>query len=334
MAKTIDIVKEKILGQVLSQDELENIMVEFRYHLIENGDFDDDEDVEVIRFTNYSSHIWVNVERDEDRSVLVTNVRRISRTEYESTRSEPFRSYEDFEIIMNHFMDKKFYHHWITAWLMTSLGRRIGDTVHLKWSDIYRKNGQYRARLTQLKEEKTGKKLAPILNALAKQKIEEYIELTGIRPMQHYDERIVTTSSAAFRKQFDIAVSTTKIEGKLSPHSFRKWYANTIYRLHPQDADNLMIVQTLLGHSSPEITKIYIGEIDKKQDKYNEDYSAYMIARGNGIDTDISNSPVVVNRAEDIRNILSKCWDMAQGGNVEKFDGINKLLKMIEQCMV
>ena len=109
MARTIDKIKEKILEQVLSQDELENIMVESHYYLIEDGDFDDSEDTEVIRFTNYSSHIWVDIERDEDRSVLVTNVRRISRTEYESTRSEPFRSYEDFEKIMNHFMDKKFY---------------------------------------------------------------------------------------------------------------------------------------------------------------------------------------------------------------------------------
>lgn len=333
MAKTIDVIKEKILGQVLSQDELENIMVESHYHLIEDGDFDDSEDTEVIRFTNYSSHIWVDIERDEDRSVLVTNVRRISRTEYESTRSEPFRSYEDFEKIMNHFMDKKFYHHWITAWLMTSLGRRIGDTVHLKWSDIYRKNGQYRARLTQLKEEKTGKKLAPILNALAKQKIEEYIELTGIKPMQHYDERIVITSSAAFRKQFDIAVSATKIEGKLSPHSFRKWYANTIYKLHPQDADNLMILQTLLGHSSPEITKIYINEIDKKQDKYNEDYSAYMIARGNGINMDISNSPTISVQSDDFRNLLSKLYDMGHNGE-DKFESINKIICMAEQCMI
>lgn len=333
MAKTIDRIKEKILGQVLSQDELENIMVEFRYHLIEDGDFDDGEDTEVIRFTNYSSYIWVDVERDEDRSILVANVRRINRTEYEPTRSEPFRSYEDFEKIMNHFMDKKFYHHWITAWLMTSLGRRIGDTVHLKWSDIYRKNGQYRTRLTQLKEEKTGKKLAPILNALAKQKIEEYIELTGVKPMQHYDEKIVTTSSAAFRKQFDIAVSVTKIEGKLSPHSFRKWYANTIYKLHPQDADNLMIVQTLLGHSSPEITKIYIGEIDKKQDKYNEDYSAYMIAKSNGINVDISNSPVVALKSDDFRELLSKCWDMAKSG-AEKFEGINELLRLSEKSML
>ncbi len=333
MAKTIDKIKEKILEQVLSQDELENIMHEYSYHLIENDNFDNDEDLEVIRFTNYSSHIWVEVERDEDRSVLITDVKRISRTEYESTRSESFRSYEDLQKIMDFFIEKNFYHHWITAWLMTSLGRRIGDTVHLKWSDIYRKNGQYRERLTQLKEEKTGKKLAPIINVLAKQKIEEYIELTGIKPMQHYDERIVNTSEAAFRKQFNIAVNTTKIEGKLSPHSFRKWYANTIYRLHPQDADNLMIVQTLLGHSSPEITKIYISEIDKKQDKYNEDYSNYMISKHNGIDVDISNSPVVSLKADDFRELLSKCFDFATNGK-DKFESINKIIGMAEQMMI
>lgn len=329
MARTTDIIKEKILEQVLSQDELENIMSEYRYHPVEK-----DDDTDTIKFTNYSSQIWIDGEKDNDGNILISNVRSVNRLENEPTRVEPFRTYEDLEKVMNYFKDNGYYNHWITGWLMTSLGRRVGDTIALKWSDVFRKDGKYRERLTQLKEEKTGKKLAPRLNALARLKIDEYIEMVGIKPMKCYNDQIVDTSSAAFRKMTKKAIEVTGIEGCLSTHSYRKFYANTIYRLHPQDADNLMIVQTLLGHSSPEITKIYIGEIDKKQDKYNEDYSAYMIARGNGIDTDISNSPVVVNRAEDIRNILSKCWDMAQGGNVEKFDGINKLLKMIEQYMV
>lgn len=326
--RTIDKIKERTLEQVLSLSELENIMSDFRYHPVEK-----DDDTDTIKFTNYSSQIWIDGEKDNDGNILISNVRSVNRLDPEPTRVEPFRTYEDLEKVMNYFKDKGYYNHWITGWLMTSLGRRVGDTIALKWSDVFRKDGKYRERLTQLKEEKTGKKLAPRLNALARLKIDEYIEMVGIKPMHHYDEPIVDTSSAAFRKMVKKAIDSVGLEYSLSTHSFRKFYANTIYRLHPQDADNLMIVQTLLGHSSPEITKIYIGEIDKKQDKYNEDYSAYMIARGNGIDTDISNSPIVALKSDDFRELLSKCFDMAQDGE-DKFTAINKIIGMSENIMI
>lgn len=328
MSRTIDKIKEKILEQVLSQDELENIMIEYHYHPVEK-----DNDTDTIKFTNYSSQIWINGEKDNDGNILISNVRSVNRLDPEPTRVEPFRTYEDLEKVMNYFKDNGYYNHWITGWLMTSLGRRVGDTIALKWSDVFRKDGKYRERLTQLKEEKTGKKLAPRLNALARLRIDEYIEMVGIKPMQHYDEQIVDTSSAAFRKMVKKAIDSVGLEYSLSTHSFRKYWANTIYRLHPQDADNLMIVQTMLGHSDVMTTKIYINEIDKKQDKYNEDYSAYMISRGNGVDIDISNSPIVPLKAEDFRELLSKCWDMAQNGE-DKFKAINELIGMSEQMMV
>ena len=328
MARTIDKIKERTLEQILSLTELENIMSEFRYHPVEK-----DDDTDTIKFTNYSSQIWIDGEKDNDGNILISNVRSVNRLDPEPTRVEPFRTYEDLGKVMDYFKDNGYYNHWITGWLMTSLGRRVGDTIALKWSDIFRKDGKYRERLTQLKEEKTGKKLAPRLNALARLKIDEYIEMVGVNPMKHYDEPIVDTSSAAFRKMTKKAIDVTGIEGNLSTHSYRKWYANTIYRLHPQDADNLMIVQTLLGHSSPEITKVYIGDIDKKQDKYNEDYSVYMIAKGNGINTEISNSPTISVQSDNFRDLLSKLYDMGRDGE-DKFEAINKIIGMAESLMV
>lgn len=328
MAKVIDSIKKDILEQVLSLNELENIMSVYRYSLVEK-----DGETDTIKFTNYSSQIWIDGEIDGSGNILVSNVRSVNRLENESTRVEPFRTYEDLEKVMSYFKDNGYYNHWITGWLMVSLGRRVGDTISLKWSDVFRKDGKYRERLTQLKEEKTGKKLAPILNALAKQKIDEYISMVGIKPMQHYFEPIVDTSSAAFRKMVKKAIDSVGLEYSLSTHSFRKYWANTIYRLHPQDADNLMIVQTMLGHSDAMTTKVYINEIDRKQDKYNEDYSNYMIARENGINVDISNSPVIALKADDFRELLSECFDMAKEGK-DKFEAVNELIGMSEKLMV
>ncbi len=328
MARKTDIIKEKILNEVLSMTELENIMAEFEYVPVESED-----DTEIIKFTNYSSQIWIEGETDTEENILVSNVSVVSRVESEPTRVEAFRSYEDLEKVLNWFWDNCHYNHWITAWLMTALGRRVGDTCNLKWSDIYKKDGKYRDRLTQLKEEKTGKKVAPILNALAKMKIEEFVSTTEAVPMDRYMEKIVDTKPSAFRKMLKKAVSEVGLTYDISTHSFRKFWANTIYRLNPQDADNLMIVQSMLGHSSPEITKIYIGEIEKKQDKYMEKYSDYLISKGQGIDAEISNSPMMVIKAEDFREILSRCWDMSANG-ISKFDGINELIGIAENCMV
>lgn len=216
---------------------------------------------------------------------------------------------------------------------MVSLGRRVGDTIALKWSDLFLRDGLYRERLTTLKEEKTGKVVGVKLNALAKYYIEEYCKLVKIKPVDHYKEKIFSSSDAAFRKMLKQAVQVIGLTYPISTHSFRKYYANTMYKLHPQDADNLMIVQTMMGHSDLETTKIYINEIDRKQDIYNNDYADYMLKMKDGIEVEISNSPMLSIRWEDFREILSKCWDMAQNGE-DKFNGINNLIGMAENCMV
>jgi hypothetical protein len=64
-----------------------------------------------------------------------------------------------------------------------------------------------------------------------------------------------------------------------------------------------------------------------------EKYSDYIISKGQGIDMEISNSPMMVIKAEDFRDILSKCWDMSQSG-ISKFDGINELIGIAENCIV
>lgn len=331
MAKKIDKMKNDMIGEVFSPTELENYMHDYDFVIVES---DESEDIQnVIKFTNYNSQIWVECEIDEENNILILNLKSVSKINSESTRVEPFRTYQDLEKVLNYFKKNGMYHHWFTSCLMVSLGRRVGDTIALKWSDLFLQNGLYRERLTTLKEEKTGKVVGVKLNALAKYYIEEYCELVKIKPMEHYNKRIFSNGDAAFRKMLKQAVQVTGLTYPISTHSFRKFYANTIYRLHPQDADNLMIVQTMMGHSDLETTKIYINEIDRKQDVYNNDYADYMLKMKDGVDVEISNSPILSVKWEDFREILSKCWDMAQNGE-DKFNGINNLIGMAEKCMV
>lgn len=331
MARKIDTMKKDMVGEVFSPTELENYMHDYDFVIVESDEPENAQNV--IKFTNYKSQIWIECEIDEENNILILNLKSISKINSESTRVEPFRTYQDLEKVLNYFKENRMYHHWFTSCLMVSLGRRVGDTIALKWSDLFLQNGSYRERLTTLKEEKTGKVVGVKLNALAKYYIEEYCKLVKVKPMEHYKEKIFSSSDAAFRKMLKQAVQATGLTYPISTHSFRKYYANTIYKLHPQDADNLMILQTMMGHSDLEITKIYINEIDRKQDAYNNDYSDYMLKMKDGVDVEISNSPILSVRWEDFREILSKCWDMAQNGE-DKFNGINNLIGMAEKCMV
>lgn len=331
MARKIDKMKNDIIGEVLSMTELENYMHEFDFVPIESDESNNIENL--IKFTNYRSQIWIEGEIDEENNILVANLKSISKIDSEPTRVEPFRTYEDLGKVLAYFKDNQMYHHWFTSCLMVSLGRRVGDTISLKWSDLFLPNGEYRERLTTLKEEKTGKIVGVKLNALAKFYIEEYCKITDIDPMKHYKERIFSNSDAAFRKMLKQAIGVSGLTYPISTHSFRKYYANTIYKLHPQDADNLMIVQTMMGHSDLETTKIYINEIDRKSDQFGDDYADYMLKKKNGEEIEISNSPILSMPWEDFREILSKCWDMAANGE-DKFDGINKLIGMAERLMI
>ena len=58
-----------------------------------------------------------------------------------------------------------------------------------------------------------------------------------------------------------------------------------------------------------------------------------MLKMKDGLEVEISNSPILSVRWEDFREILSKCWDMAQNGE-DKFDGINNLIGTAEKCMI
>lgn len=330
MAREIDKYKQDLVSEVVSYTELENYMYAAGYVLVET---DDGEKDGIIRFTNFKREIWVYGELDDGNNILVTKITSSTKKKGEYTKSDPFYSYQDLEKVLNYFKDRDKWHHWLAGWLCVALGRRIGDTLSLKWSDVYNQNGTYKSRITTLKEEKTGKVLGVRINALAQAVIDEYRQHCNIRLDEVYNRKIFSTGAAAFRAALKEAVNVTEIQGNISTHSSRKFYANTLYKLHDSDMDNLKVIQTILGHSSEEITKIYIGEIDRKIDKYNADYADYLLGMMQGKEMELDHSPIVRLRANDFRQLLTEALSLgAMGGN--NLDGFNKLLKLAEEKML
>ena len=156
MASTLDKMRKALENQGMSYNEVEDYMYSNGYFPVETED-DTTED-NIIRFTNYKRELWVYVTEDEENDEYIEKITPVTKKKDEATRTDPFASYEDFEAVLTYFKSKEQWHHWFTGWLCASLGRRVGDIVSLKWSDLFHQNGTFRERMTTLKEEKTKSK--------------------------------------------------------------------------------------------------------------------------------------------------------------------------------
>lgn len=333
MATTLEKIKSIISDEILTESKLDNIMCNFGFMPV-----DDDSEDDIIKYTNSRSQVWCDIVRDEDGNIIVDNVRQATKEKGE-TEVDPIHSFEDLKKIMDSFYKKKQYHHWLNAMLQTLLGRRVGDIISLKWSEFYLRNGESRDRLKTLKEEKTDKIIGLKQTDYIKEILSHYCELTGVNPMENYNERIFNVEAQTFRKAFKKVVEGLDIRYDISCHSFRKFFGNQSYKLHPNDPDRIKIIQYLFGHSSEEITRRYIGEIDERMDKYMDDMSIATKAYLEGENYEIDNSPVVHFRTQDIRKIVSDIYlkgKQSALSNDEKndIDIINDLLTEVERIRV
>jgi len=210
--------------------------------------------------------------------------------------------------------DTKHYDYWLACTLMVAMGKRVGDTLSFKWSDLFLSNGEYRNKLTGFEDEKTDKNVHTRINAYARQCIDEYLNLTEINPIEHYNEKVFDKSYKSLYRAVSDVLKDINYNYPITIHSFRKYHANTLYKLHPQDADNLTIVQMTLGHSDPLITKGYIGYIDEKIDKYNADFGDFMVKYSNNEVPEIDRTPIITIKTTQFRELLLKAYQNCKDG--------------------
>lgn len=330
--KQIDKWKKELYGRKFSEVELDNLMYNHNFIPIE---CDEVQDEGVLKYLNETKQIWLAVSQDDDNMISIKDVKFVTKVLGASTKVDPFHSFEDLNKVLLYFWNKHQYHHWLCANLMVSFGRRVGDTLSLSWSDLFLLNGEYKDRLSSLKEEKTGKIVGVRIHAYAKECIDRYCKMVEIKPLEHYNEKIFSIGNASFRTAVKKAVAECGFTYPVSTHSFRKFYGNTIYKLHPHDVDRLSIIQSMFGHSDANITKMYIGAIDEKIDQYNVDYAEYLKNATAG-QTDIQNQPVYSLKTEDVREILIAAYNMGKDAKEDTNDlaELNKLLGLLDQKQI
>lgn len=141
------------------------------------------------------------------------------------------------------------------ALLVTAnLGLRIGDVTKIKLSDIKYESGRY--HFDSFVEEKTKKKRTFTVPAEVYTYLQSYALEYGIKP----NGRLFNFTERAVQKHLQIVCQYLELEG-VSTHSFRKFFANTIYVENDFDVE---LVRELLQHSSVAVTQHYLS-VDRKR---------------------------------------------------------------------
>lgn len=76
------------------------------------------------------------------------------------TEVQPLWNMEDIKAVIEWFEKKEDWGGYFITMLELLLGRRIGDTISMKWSDLYYENGKRKKQLILLWNRRQGKSLS------------------------------------------------------------------------------------------------------------------------------------------------------------------------------
>ena len=106
------------------------------------------------------------------------------------TEVYPFWNMSDIKNVVEWFENNNEWDGYLITLLELLLGRRIGDTVMMKWSDLYYENGNRKSEINTIEEQKTGKITNIPVSNMVWEAVDNYLSHVKVDPMEHYDEYI------------------------------------------------------------------------------------------------------------------------------------------------
>lgn len=106
------------------------------------------------------------------------------------TEVYPFWNMADIKNVVEWFENNNEWDGYLITMLELLLGRRIGDTVMMKWSDLYYENGNRKNKIDSIEEQKTGKVTNIPVSNMVWEAVDNYLQHTEVDPMKHYNDYI------------------------------------------------------------------------------------------------------------------------------------------------
>lgn len=106
------------------------------------------------------------------------------------TECDPLWEMSDIKNVVEWFEKNNEWGGYLITLLELLLGRRIGDTVMMKWSDLYYENGNRKSEINTIEEQKTGKITNIPVSNMVWEAVDNYLSHTNIDPMEYYNEYI------------------------------------------------------------------------------------------------------------------------------------------------
>lgn len=256
---------------------------------------------------------------------------------------------EDMKKMISYFEENEMWQCYLIFIMSCNMARRIGDTISLTWEHVfYPENGNMRADLLDIVEDKTDKIANPRINSACRNAINMYIDKTGVNPSDNgYKNKIFIQTSGnykgkpltadGYRKALKKAAAAVGIEYNVGTHSPRKTFGMMSRMLHPNDYDSMELLQTIYNHSDTKTTKQYIGLTKQRVDAYYEDMGSFFdnYITGEKIYNDIAPKPVINLDANDLRDVITAAYKAGKE-NAKNSDAmahikaINDIMGMIE----
>ena len=106
------------------------------------------------------------------------------------TEVQPFWNMADIKNVVEWFEKNEDWDNYLITLFGLLLGRRIGDIVMMKWSDLYYENGKKKHEINTIEEQKTGKITNIPVNNMVFEAVDKYCEKIQINPMEYFNEYI------------------------------------------------------------------------------------------------------------------------------------------------
>ena len=143
-------------------------------------------------------------------------------------------------------------------------GLRIGDLLRLRFCQFENSD------ILMIQEQKTKKTRKIKINSDLKEIIERIKVKMGVTDPSQYiflnrygkkpiDQSYANVKLKKILRQYDISV-----DGNVSTHLFRKTLGNRVLKLHNYSGESVILLMDMFSHSSPSVTKRYLGLREKE----------------------------------------------------------------------